>query len=557
MTERLSQDYIPTHYDLFLHIKENKKACKASVTITFKKNANSDSAYLNLGKNITIDSITQNNTPLKYIVEYPNLVISCQENSNIDLSTYPVTINYIVKPNLHKKTGFFNINHCYFTDFEPNLAKKLLPCFDDPIVRSTFSVKLRIPQNLTGLSNMPIQNVLEMGNEKEITFMKTPPICCYLLCICVGLFDFISGKTKNNLPVKYYAKEGNSQYFGELLNVAIFAIEWMESKMGVNFELPHLQLISHSCISCGMENYGLITLPNYKEHTKSKSCQLVVAHEIVHQWFGDLVSIKWWDSLWLNEGFAEFYQYLILYDMTHSEKIWVKLNDDELCDALSHFRSGVIVPPPDQIDFEDMFDALTYDKGCTVVKMFCDLVGKENFFIVCSKWLSEYKNKSVDLSDFVSLVNSTLNKDYSSFFNCWLKFVGFPALAVKEVVVNDKFVGIEINQVTYNGCCYEFKLPIKYEINGEIKKLDILIDGNFKKVDVEFDWIVVNDNNQSLCFVVYSKVLFKKLVDVRKSGKLMENDIYLIGKSIRKGSIPELIDDEIVELAGEYFKNDF
>lgn len=154
-------------------------------------------------------------------------------------------------------------------------------------------------------------------------------------------------------------------------------------------------------------------------------------------------------------------------------------------------------------------------------------------------------------------MNITLNKDFSSFFDCWLKFVGFPALAVKEIMVDNKFVGIEINQITYNGCCYQFRLPIKYEINGEIKRTDIVIDQKTHKVDVKFDWIVVNDNCQSLCFTVYSKVLFKKLVDARINGKLMENDIYLIGKSIRKNSVPELIDDEVNELAKNYFKNDF
>lgn len=331
-----------------------------------------------------------------------------------------------------------------------------------------------------------------------------------------------------------YSEKGRSQFLHKHLETAISSVEWMENETKTKYELPHLQLISHHAIHCGMENYGLITLPDYSRYTTSKAVQLVVVHEVVHQWFGDLVSIKWWDSLWLNEGFAEFFQYFILYDLTHSEKICVKMGDDECCDSLSHFREGVISPPPDKIDFEGMFDSITYDKGCVVVKMFFDIIGKDDFFIICSKWLNKYKNKSVELSDFVFLVNSTLNKDFSSFFDCWLKFVGFPALAVKEIMVDNKFVGIEINQITYNGCCYQFRLPIKYEINGEIKKIDIVIDQKIHKVDVEFDWIVVNDNCQSLCFTVYSKVLFKKLVDARINEKLMENDIYLIGKSIRK-----------------------
>ena len=197
---------------LQLHIKKNKEDSKT---------------YLNIQSNITIKSIIQNNTPLKY---------------SIDISSNPITINYSVAPTANGTQGFYSRDDSYFTEFEPNSAEMLLPCFDYPIVKSTFSVKLQIPSKLTGLSNMPVETSKIIDNEKELTFAQTPPMCVYLLAIFVGDFASIEGETKNGLPVKMYGENGRQELLKDFLKGAIFAVNWMEEKIGVKYELPHLQL---------------------------------------------------------------------------------------------------------------------------------------------------------------------------------------------------------------------------------------------------------------------------------------------------------------------------
>lgn len=549
MTDRLPQDYVPTNYDLFIHFIEGTKKFDANVTITFKKNKDSDSAYLNIDPHIHIKSITQNDTKLAYIVEYPNLIIFRSTQPSIDISSSPISIDYTVHPDEEEDCGFFVYEGCYFTDFEPNDAKTLLPCFDEPFAVATFSVRLRIPSELTSLTNMPIETIHSYEKENEIVYMKSPPMCTYLLCICVGLFSSIRGETKNGLPIEMYCLTGDEEKLRNYMNVAIFAIEWLEAKLEVKFELPHLQMIFHEAFESAMENYGLITFPDYTRGKYSNGKKLVIMHEIIHQWFGDLVSIKWWDSLWLNEGFANFIQYLILNDYDPKSEALEIFVDDEACDSLPYFKEGLISPPENEIDFENMFDSLIYSKGSFIVKMFYDIVGKDDFFKVCSNWIKQYKNKTVDISDFVSFVNSILNKDFNNFFTPWLKNVGFPALSVNQIVDdNNKKIGIEIIQVSNDFSIYQFKLPILYGKNGEVKKIEIFVEDFSFKVDVEFDWIIVNDNIQALCFVVYSKPLLNELVNLKYDGKLSENNSYLIRKSIQKRAIPDMIDDDMLNL---------
>lgn len=194
--------------------------------------------------------------------------------------------------------------------------------------------------------------------------------------------------------------------------------------MGVKYELPHLKLLSHRGLGIGMENYGLIALRDYTKSDNHLIAMLVVMHESAHLWFGDLVSVKWWNSVWLNEGFAQYFMYLILRDFSEEylNKAIQYFIERDGTQCLNFFDEEKIVVDEDEVDFGD-----------NVLKMFSDIIGEVNFFKVCSNRLSTFKNKSGDVSKFLAVVNNTLNQDYSKFFNTWLKIVGYPLLNVVEL----------------------------------------------------------------------------------------------------------------------------
>lgn len=221
----------------------------------------------------------------------------------------------------------------------------------------------------------------EEKDHTEITFLPTPPMCTYLLCICIGDFDYIEGHTKSGLPIKFYSEKGRSELLKQHLQTAIFSIEWMESETKVKYELPHLQLISHRGLSVGMENYGLICLQDYTRGSNFLRNSLTIMHEVSHLWYGDLVSVEWWDSVWLNEGFAQFHQYLILGDCFESCKnnnssIDLFIERDGLRCLSFYFYEEKVVPTADEINFnERVLKSVIYIKGAFILKMFADIVG--------------------------------------------------------------------------------------------------------------------------------------------------------------------------------------
>ncbi|KAK8898286.1 hypothetical protein M9Y10_000565 [Tritrichomonas musculus] len=553
MSERLPQNYIPSNYDLYIHIIKEEKQFNASLTITFQKTHDDDKLLLNIGQSITINAIFQKNIELRYDIDYPILTIYRPTEPEIDFDTHPLTISYSIKPLFHpkQKIGLYIYEGCYLTHLEPLGARELMPCFDEPCVRSTFSIKVRIPTYLTAISNMPVESIDEKDNEyeKEVKFLTTPPMCTYLLCICVGTFSAIERTTEKGVPIQYYSKSDNEKNFERYLDAATFAMNWMESKFHIDYELPHLQLLSLDGCTAGMENYGLITLPDYTRYTNIVQNISVVIHEVIHQWFGNLVSIQYWNYLWLKEGFAQFIQYLILNDyMPNSNAFQIFAFNDGM-KSLDYFDSGVIMPSESEVDFDHLFDSLTYSKGAFVLKMFHNLIGQENFLNICHKYLNDFKNKSVILSDFISVVNSSLNEDYSSFFNCWLKKKGFPVLTVRE---NGPNLGITIVQMKQGDEFYKFKVPVVYSKDGEIKSQDVVISNYITQVSMNFDWILVNNNFSSLCFVVYSKNLLNCLLKAKKEGKISFLNQKLIVKSIKSECTPFLIDDEMLEMSSEF-----
>lgn len=200
--------------------------------------------------------------------------------------------------------------------------------------------------------------------------------------------------------------------------------------------------------------------------------------------------------------------------------------------SFKYFGNGLICPPKDEANLKNRL--LVDEKGGFVIKMFHDIVGENNFMKICSSWLNHYKNKAVEISDFYSLVNDVVNFDYSNFFNPWLKSIGFPTLFVDEIIDEkdeNHIIGINIKQVSRNKDFYWFNVPILYELNGVKKKFDIFIDKEITTKFLQFDWIIVNDDIQALCFVVYSNSLYQKLANLKHNKEISNYNNYLIRAS--------------------------
>lgn len=397
---------------------------------------------------------------------------------------------------------------------------------------------------------MPAETVETIENEKMVTFLKTPAICTYLLCICVGTFSGISEMSANGTKVNFFTHTGREQNLKKSLDEAVFAVNWIENKFGVKFELSELQLIAIDGFRSGMENYGLITLRDCTDSLNKLSYTTLIFHEIIHQWFGDLVSIEYWNSLWLNEGFAEFIQYLILKDYKPNLNPFLMFSNCEGFRCFDYFDDeNALCPSEDDVIIQSLFSALIYSKGSFVVKMFYDWIGEPLFYKVCSEYLNRFKNKSVVVEDFISVASSVLQKDMMPFFDPWLHSYGFPILNVEEIEMDSQKVGITISQICKNDeCSFMFKMPILYEKDGIINKKVIDVVDSEMNIDIEFDWIIVNDDLAALCFVLYSKNLLEALKKPNDEKKISSLNKSLILESTNSKIASFLVDDEKMEL---------
>ena len=201
------------------------------------------------------------------------------------------------------------------TQFESIDARRCFPCWDEPRRKATFACSLTVPAHMTALSNMPEKSTRRSADGASITtaFMTSPRMSTYLLCFVVGEFDHVSQLTKNGVLIRAFTPPGKPELGEFALECAVAALDAYDTTFEIPYPLPKSDMVAIPEFAAGaMENWGLVTYREVdmlidKRTASSRQLQRVaevVIHELAHQWFGNLVTMEWWEDLWLNEGFA-------------------------------------------------------------------------------------------------------------------------------------------------------------------------------------------------------------------------------------------------------------
>lgn len=424
------------------------------------------------------------------------------------------------------------VKHLVTTQFEATDARRAFPCFDEPSQKSIFELSLVIPNHLTAVSNtiestnkthaFP-EGVEHDENLKVVHFAPTPKMSTYLLAYIVGEFESIGTKTKDGVKIRAFTTKGKKQHAKFALDVAKRTLEFLNSYFEVEYPLPVLDLIAIPDFSAAaMENWGAVTFresaifvdeENSAFVTKQHVAE-VVAHELVHQWFGNLVTMEWWTHLWLNESFASYMSYVVVDKLFPEWKIWTRFVMHDHTNAL-HLDSldnthpiEVEVHHPDQIS--EIFDAISYDKGASVLRMLSTYIGAENFRLGLSYYLKKHSYKNTESIHLWEAFEKISKKPVAKFMQNWVGKEGYPFITAVEK--NSKEIILTQNRFSIKPQKDKDRLKHKtlWPIPVQLDNLETL---STKQAIIQnsFDYLKLNKDETGFYRTLYSPSLLAKL----------------------------------------------
>ncbi|HEY5268593.1 MAG TPA: M1 family metallopeptidase [Candidatus Saccharimonadales bacterium] len=441
------------------------------------------------------------------------------------------------------------------TQFESHHAREVFPCIDEPEAKAVFDLTIIHDSKEKVISNTPIISSSKLSKEETSTvFASTPIMSTYLLAFIIGDLEFKEGKTKNGTVIRSYATSDKIDFVDFSLEIAIKCIDFYNQYFDIPYPLDKCDLIALPDFASGaMENWGCITFreqamlvdPERSSLVNKQMVALVVAHELAHQWFGNLVTMKWWTDLWLNEGFATWMEYFVIDNLFPDWGLWVQFAVEEQqialnLDSLENTHPvEVKVNHPDEI--RTIFDSISYSKGASVIHMLHRFVGPDNFRLGLQNYLKKYSYKNTDTKDLWTAIESVADKPVSDFMSSWTTLKGYP---VVECSVQKSLTSLSQKRFNYQTDNNDASLwPIAIVSNSN--NLPEIFDKKKSSFKGTFETVKLNDNQTGFYRVVYDHKNLQRLGDLVKAKTMTPTDrLGLLGDLLEtsKANITDITD---------------
>jgi tricorn protease interacting factor F2/3 len=481
-------------------------------------------------------------------------------------------IQYVGEIN-DKMAGFYrsryvaggNEKYMAVTQFEESDARRAFPCFDHPLKKATFDVEMVIDDKLVAISNGPITEEKALGDgRKLVSFEKTPKMSTYLLFFGVGEFEFIDDT--GEVLVRAATMPGMTEYAKFGLGFGRKALEFSEDYYGIKYPLPKLDLIAIADFAAGaMENWGAITFrenlllhyPNITSKAGEERICEVIAHEMAHQWFGNLVTPSDWKYLWLNESFATYFGYGIVTHYYPEWDIWEQFLHGQTNGALDrdslHETFPIEIPGGEHVVINASTAPIIYSKGGSILRQVEGYVGKENFREGLRHYLRKHEYGCASSHHLWEALEEVSAMPVTNMMKSWIEQPGFPLVEVKReggrlLLTQRRFTYLD------NGSAQEWLIPMGIKVfygNGQSKTITTLLEGKSMDLDVGTDVVAYKINHDQRGFY---RVKYLEMGDLQELGSRvakkeispedrwgLENDLYALVRS-RDVSIDDYLD---------------
>ena len=448
-------------YDIYLDLTEGEDIFVSTTIIKFAGLQPGASTFIDaVGRSII--SATLNGSPLD---------VSAYDGVTVELPSIAAVNELILKiegiysksgEGLHRFVDPADKEVYLYTQHETADARRTFPCFDQPDLKATFAITALAPGHWEVISNNAPETITEMGNKKRWEFKRTPVISTYLTAIVAGPYHrvddvYVGEKT---VPLGLFCRKSLAEHMDseEIFKLTKQGFAFYEKEFGLAYPFDKYDQLAVAEFNAGaMENVGCVTFGEdymvFRSKVTDKNYNWranVILHEMAHMWFGDLVTMTWWDDLWLNESFAEWASYVALEKATRFTNSWTVFNSERK--NWAYRQDQLSSTHPIAVDMEDMesvrtnFDGISYAKGASVLQQLVSHVGQDKFLEGLRAYFAKHAWGNTTLNDLLVELEAVSGRDLKPWVTTWLRTAGVNTLRPELVIADGTYTSITIKQ---------------------------------------------------------------------------------------------------------------